>query len=471
MEELLRDYQLDAIERAVEFIAAARGRFPMALITAPTGAGKSWIMRGIARRAHARLGLHTIVLTNTIVIAEQLRAKYGMHATTVQGLLAAAERRPPKSRPGSPAFVAHMSSKLGLPAELFDKPILVLVDEAHWAFSQARATFDRAFETLPGARGALGFTATVPRLQPFPVIRAARMADEMLAPAFGSVIHTATFATLPYQLALWPTPGVVFMRSIAAGAIVTLASEILRPGSAAMSVASLQQSLRTLVDNAFKPEAALKGDESEDVPSHGPMERVRRRRALLARILALGEIRSGPDARARFRDYLSSGAFGSSDAGVEKQELIETAYLGDLAAPWQAASENGSPEAVERLREALLAMDVPSIVVTESVPENAPEWIVSVSKLAEGWDYPKLRTVCIGEAISASHTAYIQRAGRGARVTPDKKAFDLIDARYLDPDAEVASRVGISWRLATGLSRYECAVMRHPIGIVRAVRT
>ena len=125
--ELLRDYQLQAVDAARTYLREGKGHAPV--ISAPTGSGKSHLIADMAKQAVAK-GKRVLVLTHRAPLLQQNRAK-----------IVAAD---PALECQSGFFCAGLSQKdLDAPIVVasvqslarFDGPLpgfdLVLIDEAH----------------------------------------------------------------------------------------------------------------------------------------------------------------------------------------------------------------------------------------------------------------------------------------------------------------------------------------------------
>lgn len=70
----------------------------------------------------------------------------------------------------------------------------------------------------------------------------------------------------------------------------------------------------------------------------------------------------------------------------------------------------------------------------------------SVVKIADGFNFPPLRTIVFAESVIGSRVLYEQRAGRGARKLRDKSFYDLVEFKYQDLYSDlVMGHSKVSW--------------------------
>jgi superfamily II DNA or RNA helicase len=148
----LRPYQIDAVERAMQALAAGE----RSIIVAPTGSGKSVIICEIIKRliaAHKRV----LVLAHRREIINQTKQKLEAHGVRCSIIMASAGDELRLYEPVQVAAIATLwvrairSDRIKLP--LAD---LIIIDEAHHAVA---TTYRKIVEAYPGAM-VLGATAT-----------------------------------------------------------------------------------------------------------------------------------------------------------------------------------------------------------------------------------------------------------------------------------------------------------------------
>lgn len=152
MAQILREYQIDAINRVRAAFAAGQRR--VALI-APTGAGKTTIAAEFIRRSND-LGRTSLCIAHRIELIEQLSDRLTLHGVPHHGIIMAGVR--PTEAPVQVASIQTLLRRPTPPADL------ILIDEcAHCPSPSYQTAIKRLLDTRPNAY-IIGLTATPVRL-------------------------------------------------------------------------------------------------------------------------------------------------------------------------------------------------------------------------------------------------------------------------------------------------------------------
>jgi DNA repair protein RadD len=154
MEVKFRDYQDGAIESAVNYINSSSKR--PSIIVAPTAAGKSWIIAGIADRYSEPI----LVLQPSVELLKQNYEKYelmGGNASIFSASISKDIGHVTYATLGSVKKFARKFRELGVK--------LVLIDECHFKYSPEPRSMFRTFMEELKPKKVIGFTATPFRLK------------------------------------------------------------------------------------------------------------------------------------------------------------------------------------------------------------------------------------------------------------------------------------------------------------------
>ena len=276
MAEFLRDYQLYAVDTVLHTFdeldprRTARGedvpiRKRVSIVVAQTASGKTLIIKTIADRL-AQQGYQSLVLAPLSPVVAQNKAA-GLNSATIHSLFGAFKDAEEQKLRGT-AAQRYVSSRLGLPPDFLSGEMCVMIDESHWAAENFSEIY-MILNLLPRIRMIVGFTATPRNLKGvFEIIDLREMARSSVAAPRGSVVVTQSLLSLPNQLLWWPSPGLIFTRSVAAGAVIQMAMNIIRPGTATLMVGDPRSSLEGFARRAMNRQAA-KAEDDLDLDTAG----------------------------------------------------------------------------------------------------------------------------------------------------------------------------------------------------------
>ena len=451
------------------------------IVCAPTGSGKTLIMKGIADKL-AELGVFALVLTYASPVAAQNRTA-GLAASTIQKFFWAFETAAERSLNAS-ATRRFVAQHIELPEVSLDDKVVVLVDESHLGLENMAQIYDKVLSFLSNARMIVGFTATPRWREYFNLIDLSPQVAKHVAAPRGSLIQTQWLGSLPQQALLFPLPMIVFARSVLAAAILTMTFRLSSKGSrSALIVANGRKAMEELVVRFLMQQSGHRSigepldDDDEAMVSNRPAEAqaltsssvsiVGYRRAELLHTsdplslkIDLNERRFGLIVMLLLLDVWSQLPFPQGAASLQQFGLVHgqiprfalgmrllKQHLPETARDVTRAITSGDLAAAARVARRAAAINVLQGVNPDDFSRGKIDIAVSVYKIATGFNLPGLRTVLFSERVMGSRVLYEQRAGRGARKFAGKKFYDLVEAQYLDPYSDAAfGTSGVSWR-------------------------
>lgn len=522
----VRHYQSEAANWVLNLLKGSLGderRLLRLQVVAPTGSGKTLIIKLISDALNDKSGRgyserwgsaspFCLTLSPRVQITHQHR-EYGIQAATIQQFFNAIKSKKFRQnrRESQVKMTSYLERQLRL-GNAFDGRILeakdnlvIIVDESHYSLDRLTELYKETFGALQGrVKCIVGFSAT-PRDAKVassetgtagPGALAWREAREselrldltpkvkdFVARPRGSLIHTHSILTLPYQLPMFDPPMIIFTRSVAVSALLALATNLVHgEGHAAVIVANYESSLRLYVLGAFvkktekSPQSSSQQAKTINHSYLGPDRRrggsrleglnhsldfinsklfsdngeppegdlAGRRIGVIALLLALGSITSRAGGREALTKLLASTGGGIPD--LEGSLIMLSKLYPELEGVFRGGV-GGDDEAIREIESIIRKLPVPRLSARRFVAGDA-KVAISVSLLEAGLDYPELRTVIHADGGPVeSWSKYIQRNGRAARLIRGRKVFyDIVDVNFIDKASSESRRKTIRWR-------------------------
>lgn len=468
------------------------------IVSSPTASGKTLIMKGFSDQLAER-GFQTIVLTYSHPVAEQNR-RAGLNSATVQKFFHAFETARERNLRGEAAR-AHVAVSLGLPQGFFEGECAVVADESHLGLENMSKIYDKTITFLRKARMIVGFTATPRWREYFHTIDLTPHVVEHVAPPRGSILFSQSILSLPMQATILPGPRLVFTRSVASAALITLSfNALLGRQEAALIVSNGRKAIEDFfvryflgtpgigaggrsqggddgggdlgedqdevemsqgaaqggADGAAQDVSGiaawdprwvgLRGSFAGEAETAVKVDLRERRLGVIVLYLLLSRWAEEKGADDLRDSYLRLNlSLGGVPRFAEAVRLVRR-YMPDLVAAFMAALTRGDRGAVGELVGAAVRSPVLPGATPAQFAAGKVGTGVSVYKIAAGFNLPALRTVIFAEQVVGSRVLYQQRAGRGARKIPGKGFYDLVEFRYADPFSDgVPPGRGVHW--------------------------
>ena len=413
----LRPYQREAVSFFSSFYNDPSNTHPLIVIKGRTGTGKSIVMSAISKEKN--VDGRVLVLVHRTDIITQLRA-LGLEAHTIQSVFRAF-REAREARLYRSDAREYVSKKIGISPDILNcRNLVICIDEFHYAAERGRALYEQVLKHIK-CRLFVGFSATPRYDAAFPTHIMQTHGHSI--DGRGSIVRSNSMLSVYNQTAAWPTPSILFFKSVPSAALQVMILNLVYPDRRALLLVGSppRGSLYTYASRTFTNDNALDSSEMRE-----------RKIGIITALLCIDTM-YGYDRQVAVEEIRDLENLSGGMPSGEAIDIAIARWRPDLS-QYMKDAVGGHTESGMRIAVALskIRTDYKKKGV-ESFRRGEVEWGATILKLREGFDLPELRAVHQMEPPVASKISFLQQIGRASRRTPHKEFYDVIDYEFLDP--------------------------------------